>query len=69
MKILSNKQYKALDREEAEKFLLDYLEELLQRSIKKTQASDNYKLTAWACYQAEQIGVQKTINKLLTILR
>lgn len=68
MKILSNKSYLKLTSEKRDKYLIEYLRHCLQTSISKMQTSDSYSLASWPYYQAELIGTQKTLNKLLKLV-
>ena len=66
---LSNKKYNLLTKEESDEYLLNYLQEILDLSIRKTQSSDSYELPAWGCYQAEQIGIQKAVTKIIKMIK
>lgn len=68
MIILSNKDYKKLTQEEQNQYLLTWLQEQLDLSIRKTQSSDNYKLPAWPYLQAEQLGTQKILTKFINLI-
>lgn len=68
MNIITSKKYHSLTEEQRSEYLVKYLNHSLQSSIKKTQSSDNYGLPGWPYMQAEQLGCQKTINKLLKLV-
>lgn len=69
MKRLSSKDIEKLSKEDFQQYLLTYVQDQLELSIRKAQSSDNYKLPAWDCYQAEQIGVQKAFNKIIKTIK
>lgn len=69
MKHISSKEYSLLSKQEQNDYLVSYLETLLSTSIRKQQSSDNYTLPAWPYYQAEELGVQKSLNKILNLIK
>ena len=69
MNILTNKEYLLLPEEERNIYLCSYLEHLLTSSITACQSSDNYKCPSWPYQQAERLGSQKLLNKLLKLIK
>ena len=69
MSILSSEELRALSKEKLLKYLHDYCQESLQTSIRKTQASENLTNPSWPIEQAVEIGSQRTLNKLLNIIK
>lgn len=68
MKLLSKEEFKKLSKKGLHDYITAYLESLAESSNKKSLSSESYKLPAWPYMQAEQIGVQKTINKVLKLI-
>ena len=66
---INKEEYKNLNKEEQNAYLITYVSNLIETSIKKQQSSENYKLPAWPYMQAEQLGTQKVLNKLLNIIK
>ena len=54
-------------------YLLDtlakILEEELNSSIKESSNKESYKLPAWSEYQADRLGEQRTLRKILNIIK
>lgn len=69
MKYINNKEYKLLSKEEQNIYLNNYILDLINISLRKQHSSENYSLPAWPYLQAEQIGVQKILNKIQTLIK
>lgn len=68
MKLLDKKELTELSKQKLIVYLVSYMEEQLQLSIRKNQSSTNYEARAWPYMQAEQLGTQKTLQKLIKLL-
>jgi len=44
------------------------LEKDLAASIKEAAKEENYSLPSWSCYQADKLGEQRTLRKVIDIL-
>jgi hypothetical protein len=68
MKYLDKKTYKSLSKEKQNAYLVEFLTHLEDLSTREQQSRDNYSLPAWPYFQAEEIGKQKIIRKILTLI-
>jgi len=69
MNIITNKDYILLTKEEQNEYLNRYINHLINDSISKAQSSENYKSPAWPYMQAEFLGSQKVLIKLLKLIK
>ena len=69
MDIITNKTYSSFNREEQNEYLTSYVQSLLANSIMKTQCSDSYDMPCWPYFQADQLGQQKILNKILRLIK
>lgn len=55
-------------KEDVYKFLVEYLKEEIELSIRKTQKEESFELPSWSEYQAFHLGMQKAFRKILELV-
>jgi len=69
MKYITKKEYLLLNKEKQNEYLISYIEDLLSLSLRTQHSSEKYSLPSWPYMQAEHIGQQKILNKLLDLIK
>lgn len=65
---LKSEKGKALSKSEVLKEIREYLQEQIDLSRRKCVDEENFTLPSWSEFQAFQLGIQKALSKLQTLI-
>jgi len=65
---LKSEKAKELSKSQVFSELRKYLKEQIELSQRKTFDEDSFNKPSWSEYQAYQLGIQKSLNKLVNLI-